>query len=170
MVCVTETALKVDILPSDWQDQVLQLARERDAVILAHNYQLPEIQDIAHHTGDSLGLSRVAAEADASTSLGEARTAATLTLLGIGLAVLVVVSRPLRPWKIALAGAMAGLYGLVLVIPIARDFFQLDIPNTNTLGIAGAAIVAAAALIVAIPRVMPELRAVRSGVGRTPSS
>ena len=46
---------------------MLQLAAERDAVILAHNYQLPEIQDIAHHIGDSLGLSRIAAEVDAST-------------------------------------------------------------------------------------------------------
>ena len=46
---------------------MLALAKERDAVILAHNYQVPEIQDIAHHVGDSLGLSRVAAEVDAST-------------------------------------------------------------------------------------------------------
>ncbi|WP_158843001.1 quinolinate synthase NadA [Saccharothrix deserti] len=50
-----------------WRDEVLELARERDAVILAHNYQLPEIQDIAHHTGDSLALSRIAAASDAST-------------------------------------------------------------------------------------------------------
>jgi quinolinate synthase len=57
----------VEILPTDWREQVLRLAKEKDAVILAHNYQLPEIQDIAHHTGDSLGLSRVAAEVDAST-------------------------------------------------------------------------------------------------------
>lgn len=57
----------VELLPSDWREQVLALAEEKDAVILAHNYQLPEIQDIAHHTGDSLGLSRVAAEVDAST-------------------------------------------------------------------------------------------------------
>jgi quinolinate synthase len=57
----------VEILPSDWREQVLALAEEKDAVILAHNYQLPEIQDIAHHTGDSLGLSRIAAEVDAST-------------------------------------------------------------------------------------------------------
>ena len=57
----------VDVLPSDWRERVLTLADEQDAVILAHNYQLPEIQDIAHHTGDSLGLSRIAAEVDAST-------------------------------------------------------------------------------------------------------
>ncbi len=50
-----------------WQREVRALAAERDAVILAHNYQLPEIQDIAHHTGDSLALSRIAAESDAST-------------------------------------------------------------------------------------------------------
>jgi quinolinate synthase len=60
-------ATDVEILPTDWREQVLELAEQQDAVILAHNYQLPEIQDIAHHTGDSLGLSRVAAEVDAST-------------------------------------------------------------------------------------------------------
>jgi quinolinate synthase len=62
-----DAPINVELLPSDWREQVLQLAEEKDAVILAHNYQLPEIQDIAHHTGDSLGLSRVAAEVDAST-------------------------------------------------------------------------------------------------------
>ena len=43
------------------------LAKKRDAVILAHNYQLPEIQDIADHVGDSLALSRLAATVDAQT-------------------------------------------------------------------------------------------------------
>ncbi|WP_086829530.1 quinolinate synthase NadA [Allokutzneria sp. NRRL B-24872] len=50
-----------------WAEEVRELARQRDAVLLAHNYQLPEIQDIADHTGDSLALSRIAAESDAST-------------------------------------------------------------------------------------------------------
>ncbi|HWF52236.1 MAG TPA: quinolinate synthase NadA [Solirubrobacteraceae bacterium] len=49
------------------QDEVRALARERDAVILAHNYQLPEIQDVADYVGDSLGLSQQAARADAGT-------------------------------------------------------------------------------------------------------
>jgi len=51
---------------AELQAEVRALARERDAVILAHNYQLPEIQDVADYVGDSLGLSQRAARADAA--------------------------------------------------------------------------------------------------------
>jgi quinolinate synthase len=51
----------------DWAAEVRRLAREREAVILAHNYQVPWIQDVADHVGDSLALSRIAADTGAGT-------------------------------------------------------------------------------------------------------
>ena len=47
-------------------EQITKLKEQANAVILAHNYQLPEVQEIADYVGDSLGLSRKAAATDAS--------------------------------------------------------------------------------------------------------
>lgn len=58
----------VAIAPDDvvvLQEEIRGLARERDAVILAHNYQRAEVQDVADFVGDSLGLSREAAKTPA---------------------------------------------------------------------------------------------------------
>ena len=114
----------VEILPSNWADQVRELARERDAVILAHNYQLPEIQDIADHTGDSLGLSRVAAEVDASTIVfcGVHFMAETAKILSPDKTVLIpdaaagcslaetITADQLRAWKAEHPGAVVVSY------------------------------------------------------------
>ncbi|HSH38909.1 MAG TPA: quinolinate synthase NadA [Chthoniobacterales bacterium] len=53
----------------DLAEQIAELKRERNAVILAHNYQVREIQEIADYVGDSLGLSYQAAETDADVIL-----------------------------------------------------------------------------------------------------
>ena len=53
--------------------------------------------------------------------------------LGVGLAILLLISRPLKPWKLGLAAAMAGLYTLVMAIPFARDYFELDLPGSEAM-------------------------------------
>ena len=53
----------------DLAEDLRELKRERNAVILAHNYQVPELQDVADFVGDSLGLSYQAAKTDADVIL-----------------------------------------------------------------------------------------------------
>jgi quinolinate synthase len=66
MLSASEAPLMLENIPA-LQDEVRELAAARGAVILAHNYQLPEIQDIADYVGDSLGLSQQAAASEAAT-------------------------------------------------------------------------------------------------------
>ncbi len=66
MLDTVDEPLMLENIPA-LQQQVRELAAERGAVILAHNYQLPEIQDVADYVGDSLGLSQQAAAAHADT-------------------------------------------------------------------------------------------------------
>ncbi len=107
-----------------WAQEVRALARERDAVILAHNYQLPEIQDIADHTGDSLALSRIAASSSASTIVfcGVHFMAETAKILSPGKTVLIpdaragcsladsITAEQLRSWKAEYPGAVVVSY------------------------------------------------------------
>ncbi|SFN84139.1 quinolinate synthetase [Pseudonocardia ammonioxydans] len=107
-----------------WAAEVRALARERDAVLLAHNYQLPEIQDVADHVGDSLALSRIAAEADASTIVfcGVHFMAETAKILSPDKTVLIpdaragcsladsITAEQLREWKAEHPGAAVVSY------------------------------------------------------------
>jgi quinolinate synthase len=106
------------------QAEVRALAEERDAVILAHNYQLPEIQDVADYVGDSLGLSRQAAAAGASVIAfcGVHFMAETASVLSPGKTVLIpdldagcsladaITADQLRAWQAEHPGAITVMY------------------------------------------------------------
>ncbi len=105
-------------------DEVRALARERNAVILAHNYQLPDVQDVADYVGDSLGLSRQAAatEADAIVFCGVHFMAETAAILSPDKTVLIpdlragcslassITAEQLRAWKAEHPGAVVVSY------------------------------------------------------------
>src|SRR4026209_1433259 len=57
--------VETETLYKGLQDEIKHLARTRNAVIITHNYERPEVQDVADFVGDSLGLSREAAKTDA---------------------------------------------------------------------------------------------------------
>jgi cation-transporting ATPase E len=104
----------------------------------------------------SYNLAR-ARDGNEDLTLTEERTLATITLLGIGLVTLVVISRPLRLWKIGLAAGMAASYAVVMVVPFLHDWFELDLPDGGAWLPAAAVVAVAGALIVALPR-LPRLR------------
>jgi quinolinate synthase len=107
-----------------WAEEVRRLAAERRSVILAHNYQVPWIQDVADHVGDSLALSRMAAETDAETIVfcGVHFMAETAKILSPDKTVLIpdleagcslaatIDAEQLRAWKAEHPGAVVVAY------------------------------------------------------------
>jgi quinolinate synthase len=105
-------------------EEVRALARERGAVILAHNYQVPDVQDVADFVGDSLGLSREAAATDAEAIVfcGVHFMAETAKILSPDKTVLIpdldagcslaasITAEQLRDWKAANPGAVVVSY------------------------------------------------------------
>jgi quinolinate synthase len=104
--------------------EILRLKRERKAVILAHNYQRGEIQDLADFTGDSLGLTRQAARTDAEVILfcGVHFMAETAAIMNPGKIVIIpdreagcslasmISGESLRRWKAEHSGAVVVTY------------------------------------------------------------
>jgi quinolinate synthase len=123
MLGAVDAPLLLENIPA-LQDEVRALARDRDAVLLAHNYQLPEIQDIADYVGDSLGLSQQAAKADAATIVfcGVHFMAETASILCPDKLVLIpdldagcsladsITAEQLREWKARHPGAVVVMY------------------------------------------------------------
>ena len=109
---------------ADWAARIRRLAAQRDAVILAHNYTEPPIQDVADHVGDSLALSRIAAGSAARTIVfaGVYFMAETAKILAPDRTVLIPDSRAgcsladaitaaqVREWKAAHPGAAVVAY------------------------------------------------------------
>ncbi|MCH7607552.1 MAG: quinolinate synthase NadA [Chloroflexi bacterium] len=105
-------------------DDVFRLKRERNAVVLAHNYQVGEVQDVADYVGDSLGLSQQAAatEADVIVFCGVHFMAETAAVLAPSKKVLIpdleagcsladsITAEQLREWKAAHPGAAVVSY------------------------------------------------------------
>jgi len=95
--------------------------------------------------------------------LAESRTIATMTLLGFGLVVLLMASRPLKAWKVGLVAAMVGLYVVIYTLNFTRTYFELvDVradlwrPATLIVAIGGAAIIA---LVNLVPGLRPAGKA-----------
>lgn len=105
-------------------DGIKQLKEERNAVILAHNYMIPEVQDIADYIGDSLGLSHQAAKTDAEVIVfcGVHFMAETASIISPNKKVLIpdleagcsladsITAEQLREWKAEHPGAVTVTY------------------------------------------------------------
>ena len=94
-------------------------------------------------------------------TLEAARTSATLTLLGISLVVLLGISRPLRPWKVGLAGAMGAWYALSMAWSFPRDYFELVIPPTSAWLTAAVCTAVGGLLVAVLPRLLDRLPGAR---------
>ncbi len=123
MLGASDAPLLLENIPA-LQDEVRALAEERGAVILAHNYQLPEIQDVADYVGDSLGLSQQAARAEGEEIVfcGVHFMAETASILCPDKRVLIpdldagcsladsITAAQLRDWKAGHPGAIVVMY------------------------------------------------------------
>ena len=120
----TKATTALNQADAEWATRVRRLAGERGAVILAHNYQRPEIQEVADYVGDSLALARFAASSSAAAIVlcGVYFMAETAKILSPARTVLIpdagagcsladsITAEQLRAWKAEHPGAAVVAY------------------------------------------------------------
>lgn len=119
-------------------------------LLASHSYGVPRSEFAARCSPADLRPGALDA------ACGQPGTGATVALLIVFFAILIVLARPMRPWKALLIGSMMTIAVLAFALPAARVFFDFDLPaglawQSLLVGAGGAVLIAFASLLVPTP-------------------